>query len=81
MVGSYLLTPEVVFYPERGRYGYKLYARMLDEPFLFLVSPGIYAEAATALLAAGREIRSIETRMLARDARLRYVNTQTNGAA
>ena len=79
---SYILTHEVVFYPERGLFGYKIYGRSVAEPFLILVSPGNYTSSEATLRAANQEIRALNSRMLARDTRLGLsVHQTTDGAA
>ena len=81
MVHTYVLTASVVFYPDQSAYGYKIYARGLNDPFLVVASPGKYENCLTALAAGDQEIKDIERKMRARDIRLGLVGEHVNGAA
>ena len=81
-------TTEVVRYPERDAYGYKLKAVGLEDTFTILVSPGIYDTSDAALAAAIRDAHRLRGNMAARSARLRKNETykyleplNPNGAA
>ena len=83
MHNRFLYTAEVVFYDDVHRYGYRIYARTVNDPFLILLSPGKYLDADSALRASESEIQNIKTRLSARDIRegVRYAQNATDGAA
>ena len=83
MHNRFLYTAEVVFYDDVGRYGYRIYARTVNDPFLILLSPGKYLDADSAIRASESEIQNIKARLLARDIRkgVRRAQNMMGGAA
>lgn len=77
---KFFFSTEVLHYPERNAFGYRIYARTVGEPFLLMASPGKYALADDALLAAGAEIAHIKGRLFERYLRLNEART-ADGAA
>ena len=77
----FLFTAEVIFYDDVRRYGYRIYARTVNEPFLLLASPGKYLDADSAIRASESEIQNVKARLLSRDIRKGVRYSQTTGGA
>ena len=81
MHNRFLYTAEVVFYEDVLRYGFRIYARTVNDPCLILVSPGKYETSGEAIKASETEIQNIKARLLARDIRKGVRNNSGTGGA
>ena len=81
MYNRFFFSASVVFYNELNAFGYNIYARTVNEPFLLIVSPGAYVAAADAIKASEVEILNLKNRLQARDARRKYTGSERSYAS
>lgn len=78
---KFFFNAEIRYYQETERFGYRINARTVGDPFLLMVSPGKYRSGSDALVAAECEINHIKERLFRRYLRANASRKTINGGA